>query len=168
MRRTSRTLLSLLVLAACTLVLPAAEASVPACASAGGAMEYITPRTFHVQIKPLKKTYRRGEVVKVKVLVTRPAEEDPAGLGVPLERPASVPAEGVNVGVGISVGRVFLPGYGRTSPNGVATVGIKLARYVPSAPADVRAFAYKEVVATTCLTVEEQGFKAVENAFRVK
>ena len=168
MRRTSRAVLSLFVLAASTLVLPAAAASVPACASAGGAMEYITPRTFHVEIKPLKKTYRRGDVVNVQVLVTRPAEEDPAGLGVPLQRPASVPAQEVNVGVGISVGRVFLPGYGRTKANGVATVRIKLERYVPKATGHVRAFAYKEVVATTCLTVEEQGYRAIDNAFKVK
>ena len=107
-------------------------------------------------------------MVKVKVLVTRPAEEDPAGLGVPLERPANVPAEEVNVGVGISVGRVFLPGYGRTAANGVTTVKIKLERYVPKGTAHVRAFGYKEVVATTCLTVEEQGYHAVDNAFKVK
>ena len=131
-------------------------------------MEYITPRTFHVAIKPLKKTYRRGDVVKVQVAVTRPAEEDPAGLGLTVDRPAEAPAQDVNVGIGVSVGRVFLPGYGRTAANGRVTVGIKLEHYVPSTVAHVRAFAYKEVVATTCLTVEEQGYRAVDRAFRVK
>ena len=167
MTRVARGALSLAVMAT-SLLLPATSASAGACTQAGGAMEYITPRTFHVAIKPLKKSYRRGEVVKVQVAVTRPAEEDPVGLGLPVQRPANVPAEGVNVGVGISVGRVFLPGYARTAANGVASVRIKLERYVPRAAAHVRAFAYKEVVATTCLTVEEQGYHAVDNAFKVK
>ncbi len=131
-------------------------------------MEYITPFTFHVAIKPFKKAYRRGDTVKVDVTVTRPAEEDPMGLGVGTERPASVPASDVNVGVGVSVGRVFLPGYGRTNDAGKANVAIKIEKYAPRAVAHVRAFAYKEVFSSPCLTVEEQGFASRDNAFRVR
>ena len=131
-------------------------------------MEYVTPRTFYVQVGKLSKTYNRGDVVKVKVTVSRPSDEDPTGLGVPVERPTSAPAQGVNVGVGISIGRVFLPGYARTDANGVATAKIKLEKYVPSAAAHVRAFAYKETLQTPCLTIEEQGYRAVDKAFRVR
>jgi hypothetical protein len=131
-------------------------------------MEYLTPVTFHVQLGRFKKSYKVGDTVKVGVKVTRPAEEDPAGLGVSFERPATQPASDVNVGVGVSVGRVFLPGYGRTNAQGKTTVSVKLERYVRPATAHVRAFAYKEVVQTTCLTVEEQGYTDVQNAFKVK
>ena len=168
MRRATRGVLSLFVLAAAAALLPAAPASASSCASTGGAMEYITPVTFHVAIKPFKKTYRRGDTVKVGVTVTRPAEEDPVGLGLGTERPASYPAADVNVGVGISIGRVFLPGYGRTNEKGQTSVAIKIEKYAPKAMAHVRAFAYKEVVATTCLTVEEQGFRTSDDAFRVR
>ena len=133
-----------------------------------GANEMITPVTLHVEIlKFPKKTYKVGEIVKVKVEVSRPAEEDPIGLGIGYERPISQPAEDVSVGVGISVGRVFLPGYGITDAEGKATVMIKLENYTPAAMAHVRAFAYKTVVATTCLIVEEQGFRDMPNAFKV-
>ena len=131
-------------------------------------MEYVAPVTFHVAIKPFKKTYKRGQTVKVGVTVTRPAEEDPIGLGVGIQRPASAPASDVNVGVGISIGRVFLPGYGRTDEKGQTTVAIKIEKYAPRAVAHVRAFAYKQVVDTPCLTVEEQGFRSQDNAFRVR
>ena len=130
-------------------------------------MEYVTPVTFHVAIGKFKKAYKVGDTVPVKVTVTRPAEEDPAGLGVAFERPATQPAAEVNVGVGLSVGRVFLPGYGRTNEQGKATVSVELERYVRPAKAHVRAFAYKEVLNTTCLTVEEQGYRDVPNAFKV-
>ena len=130
-------------------------------------MEYITPVTLHVEIKPFPKSYKVGDVVKVKVVVTRPAEEDPVGLGVGFERPVTEPAAEVNVGVGISVGRTFLPGYAMTKEDGTATVLIKLEKYVPAAMAHVRAFAYKEVLYTTCLVIEEQGYRDAPNAFRV-
>lgn len=130
--------------------------------------EMVTPVTLHVDIKGFpKKPYRVGQVVKVKVEVTRPAEEDPIGLGVAFERPFTQPAEEVSVGVGISVGRVFLPGYGLTKADGTATVMIKLENYTPAGTAHVRAFAYKEVVYTTCLIVEEQGFRDKPSAFKV-
>ena len=158
----------MLVFAGAAALLPAAPATASSCTSAGGAMEYVTPVTFHVAIKPFKKTYRRGQTVKVGVVVTRPAEEDPVGLGLGTERPASLPAGDVNVGVGISIGRVFLPGYGRTNDKGQTTVEIRIEKYAPSAVAQVRAFAYKEILSSPCLTVEEQGFRSVANAFRVR
>lgn len=147
---------------------PAIAAKAPSCAGRGNMMETITPMTLHVEIGPFKKSYAKGDTVKVPVLVTRPAEEDPLGLGVAAERPVSEPAEDVNVGVGISVGRSFLPGFGITNEEGKTTVLVRIENYV-SAPkmAHVRAFAYKEVVNTTCLTVEETGYRDHPNAFKV-
>lgn len=134
---------------------------------APGTMETVNPRTFHVDIKPFKKSYAIGEVVPVEVTVSRPAEEDPVGLGVSYERPVSFPAEEVNVGVGISVGRSFLPGYGFTNARGKTTVKLLLARYIPHKTAHVRAFAYKEAFRSPCLAVEEQGYANHPNAFKV-
>jgi hypothetical protein len=165
MKRSIVSLVAACLMAAALPVSSAAAASNQKCA---GQNEMVTPVTLHVEIKPFpKKTYKVGEVVKVKVEVSRPAEEDPVGLGIGFERPYSQPAEGVSVGVGVSVGRVFLPGYGLTDEEGKTTVMIKLENYTPAAMAHVRAFAYKEVVYTTCLIVEEQGFRDSPNAFKV-
>jgi hypothetical protein len=132
-------------------------------------MEYVTLNTLHVDLGPLKKTYRRGEVVPFKVRVSRPSENDPIGLGVSMERPVSEPAGDVNVGIGLSVGRVFLPGYALTNQKGKATVRIRIQRYAPAGKmAQVQAFAYKERANTPCLVVEEQGYEARPNAFKVK
>lgn len=157
----------IVALALAAVLLPASSASAANSKGCAGAMEYITPVTLHVEIGKFPKQYKVGDVVKVPVEVTRPAEEDPVGLGVTFERPVTEPAEGVNVGVGISVGRTFLPGYGLTKADGTTTVSIKLERYVPAAMAHVRAFAYKEIVYTTCLIVEEQGYADRPNAFKV-
>ncbi|MDQ4144944.1 MAG: hypothetical protein M3198_14635 [Actinomycetota bacterium] len=155
-----------MVLAAATALLPASAASANACAT-DRTTEYITPVTFHVEVGKFKKSYSRGQRVKVAVEVTRPAHQDPAGLGVTFDSPTAQPAAEVNVGVGLSVGRVFLPGYGRTNEQGKTTVSIRIERYVKPGSADVRAFAYRETVSTTCATVEEQGYRNLPNAFRV-
>lgn len=145
-------------------VLPAS----PAIACGGGkAFDYITPNTLHVALKPFGKRYARGETVTVRVVVTRPADEDPAGLGIPVARPASQPAADVNVGIGISVGAAFVPGYGKTNAKGKVGVGIKLGRNVPAGIATVRAYAYKERLNTPCVVVEEQGYRTNRKAFRV-
>lgn len=150
------------------LALSAHLASVtPAAACQAQALDYITPTTLHVAIKPFKKSYARGETVRAKVVVTRPAARDPAGLGIPVERPVSQPASDVNVGIGISVGGAFVPGYGVTNGQGRATIGIKLRSHLPAGTATVRAYAYKERVNTPCVVVEEQGYRTNRKAFRV-
>jgi hypothetical protein len=152
-------------LVAAFLSAPTTAHSIPC---AAGIMEQLYPITLHVKIGKFNKTYRVGDKVKVEVLVTRPAGQDPAGFGITHPRPASVPAEEVNLGVGISIGRDFLPGYGYTNQKGRATVPVKIERYIKPGSASVRVYATKQRVNTTCLTVEEAGFGDVANAFRVK
>lgn len=161
--RTLRSVAAAVVVAAC-LSIPTASQASPACANV---MESYYPVTLHVQIGKFNKTYRVGETVKVNILVTRPSDQDPAGAGIYYPRPASVPAEEVNLGVGISVGRDFLPGYGFTNAKGRTTVRIKIERYIKPGAAHVQAYATKRRVDTTCLTVDEAGYRAVNNAFRV-
>jgi hypothetical protein len=138
-----------------------------ACGAHGGLFDYVTPNTLHVVIKPFHKRYARGDTVTVKIVVTRPAAEDPAGFGVRTERPVTQPASDVNVGIGINVGRAFLPGYGKTNDKGEIAVGIKLGRRVPAGTATVRAYAYKERLNTPCVVAEEQGYRTSPKAFRV-
>jgi hypothetical protein len=149
--------------------LPVAATAAAAAPCAPQAMEYVTLNTLHVDVGRLQRAYSKGEVVKVKVAVSRPSENDPVGLGVSMERPVSEPAEGVNVGVGISIGRVFLPGYSISDKDGKATVKIKIASYAPAGKmAQLQVFAYQERLNTPCLIVEEQGYEARPNAFKVK
>jgi hypothetical protein len=164
MKQTSLTIA--LVLAASVVALAPTQPA-GACSMRDQALDYVTPNTLHVDIKPFDKRYSRGEKVRATILVTRPAEQDPAGLGIDTPRPVTQPATDVNVGIGIVVGAAFVPGYGRTNNNGKVTVGIKLARYVPAGTATVRAYAYKQRANTPCLVVEEQGYRSKPNAFRV-
>lgn len=132
-----------------------------------GAMETIALRTLHLEYEADKKVYKVGEVATIKVTVTRPAKEDPLGQGIPMDRPYVEPAVGVNVGVGLSIGRVFLPGAGLTDENGEALVKIKIENYAPAGKwADASAYAWKIVQATTCGTVQEDGFRIQPRMFR--
>jgi len=153
-------------LATTALPLSAPAASAVPC---GSQLEYVTLNSLHVDLAPMKGSYRIGQRVPLKVEVSRPSENDPVGLGVAAERPTSQPAEEVNVGIGISIGRVFLPGYNLTNAEGKTTVKIKLEKWSPAGKmAQLQVFAYKEQVNTPCVVVEEQGYRAVQNAFKVK
>ena len=123
--------------------------------------------TFWVTVKPLAKSYKIGDVAKVKATVTRPAHEDPAGQGIPIDPPVTEPAAGVNVGVGVRVGAVFLPGYGVTDDKGEVVVPIKIMPYAPTGVADLEAFAWKNDVEQPCLTLQEDGYTQLPHAFKV-
>ncbi len=138
-------------------VIPAARA----CA------ETVIVYSFHVEISSPGKAYRIGQVAKIDVKVTRPNDEDPLGLGVPLSPPMEENVEGANVGVGLQVGDVFLPGYALTKEDGVAHVKIKLEPWTQPGSADVRALAWLETADGGCLIVEEQGFAQEDNLFVV-
>src|SRR5687768_13940797 len=64
----------------------ASPAPLPA-SSACAATKLVNLHTLHIEATPSKKVYRRGETIVIDVEVTRPAEEDPGGNGVPMERP---------------------------------------------------------------------------------
>ena len=127
--------------------------------------------TFHVEYEIDKKLYEVGETVAVKVNVTTPAKRDPFGEGIPLpiERPLVEPVEGALVGVGIYIGRVYLPGGAFTDADGNATVAIKIENYSPrNAWADVGIYASKERFAdpSRCVVIVEYGYASAPRAFR--
>jgi hypothetical protein len=134
---------------------------------ASGGMEQVSLLTFNLDIGKTKPTYAIGDTVTIDVTVTRPAKEDPLGNGVPMERPYFEPVEGVIVGVGLHIGRVFLPGGAITDADGVAHVRIKLQPYAPGgAKVDATMYAWKIVYEAPCAMVQEYGYSAMPGMFR--
>lgn len=163
-------------------LLPGATTTASALACSGGAMnvmrngasnETIALKTLHIQIKPPKKVYKIGQVVKIPVTVTRPGEEDPLDMGQPVERPFVMPAEDVNVGVGLVVNDVFLPGFGITDAEGKTTIKIKVEKWVKPGKAHASFYAWRVptvgpvALETVCARVEEWGFRPIPNLFKV-
>jgi hypothetical protein len=148
-------------------------ASIPAAIAAPGscaAMDRIGLRTYHIEAKPDAKEYAIGDVVKVKVTVTRPADEDPAGQGQPTERPTSQPAEGVRVGMSAWVKRVYFYGFGAlTDAEGKTTVKLKIPNYTKPGWAFVAAGAERFIVfIPPCWDVYEEGFAEWPRFFKVE
>ncbi len=54
-------------------------------------LETVDARTFHIEAKAAGKRFKVGAVVPMTVTVTRPAEQDPFNLGIPLDSPVSQP-----------------------------------------------------------------------------
>ena len=172
MRRAWVTLAVTLVLIGTTLAtaLTASAASSRTRCGASARNEYRF-ETFHLEYEFDKKLYAVGETVTAKVNVTRPAKRDPLGEGIPLpiERPFVEPVEGALVGVGIHLGRVYLPGGALTDADGNATVAIKLESYAPrNSWADVGIYASKTAFSDPagCVVIVEYGYASVPRAFR--
>ncbi len=132
-----------------------------------GNMEVIGLRTLHVVMRAAKKSYERGDTVKVFVTVTRPAHEDPADLGIEFEPPASFPAEDIDVGVGITAGQAYFGGYGKTNAEGKATIRIKIESYAGKGWAVADGYAYREQADAPCFRVEEDGYTSRDRFFKV-
>lgn len=134
---------------------------------ASGGMEQISLLTFNLELGKVKSAYKIGDIVPLNVTVTRPANEDPLGNGIPMERPYVEPAEGVIVGAGFHIGRVFLPGAAITDANGVARIRIKLEDYAPAgAKVDASIYAWKVLQDAPCASIQEYGYMAVPGIFR--
>jgi hypothetical protein len=108
-----------------------------------GAVE-VNLRTFHVEAKWVKKSYRIGETAKLKVHVTRPSKKDPLtdeGMDMP-DSPVREPAADVTLGLALFVGDVFLNGGGSTDAEGNGVIKVPLPDYTDTGLADTRVFAY--------------------------
>jgi len=148
----------------------AAEGGLDRCGGSAGRNEYKF-ETFHVEYEFERKLYVVGETVSVKVNVTTPAKKDPLGEGIPLpiERPFAEPVEGALVGVGLQIGRVYLPGGALTDANGDATVQIKLESYTPrNRWVDAQIYASKERASdpADCAVIVDYGYAVAPRAFR--
>lgn len=172
MRKRTGLLAATALLAALLVVAPVSSAG--ACSSRNvrsmirsGAIEVVALRTYHLEVAPARKIYKVGDVAKINVTVTRPAHEDPAGLGVPIDPPQSFPAEDVNVGIGLRIGDVFLFGHSVTNADGLAVVKVPIKSYTPAGKAMADAYAWKTAADTPCLRVEENGYRQLPNLFTV-
>jgi hypothetical protein len=130
-------------------------------------METVSLLTLNLEVGETKPVYKIGDVAQIDVTVTRPAKEDPLGNGIPMERPYVEPAPGVIVGVGLHIGRVFLPGAAITDEAGLAHIRIKIEDYAPvNQWADTSIYAWKTVQETTCATIQEYGYQSMPHMFK--
>lgn len=146
----------------------AAPASAGPCSGGTRAMETVSLRMFHIESEATKQVYKIGDTAVFHTTVVRPAEEDPLNMGIPTDGVDPSPAADVNVGVGLLIGDVFLPGFARTDANGHAKIKIKIEKYVKPGAADAAFYAWNVVQDTPCLRIEENGFRAYMEMFEVK
>ena len=130
-------------------------------------MEQVALKSFTINAKT-PKSPQVGDVVKIPVLVTRPAEEDPAGQGIPMDGVEPEAAPGINVGVGLLFDDVFLPGFAVTDDNGEAIIKIKIENYVKPGPVDASFYAWKTLQDTPCARIDETGYRFYQKFFSVK
>ncbi|HET7483039.1 MAG TPA: hypothetical protein VFK89_09275 [Actinomycetota bacterium] len=124
-----------------------AVAGVPGVSTAAPCGDATVPlRTFKVVSKWVKKSYAIGETAKLKVNVTRLADQDPVtsdGIDWPTGRPMDEPAPDVSVGVGMMVGDVYLTGGAITDADGNAVVKVPIADYTKPGKGNSRIYAEK-------------------------
>ncbi|MGH2755906.1 MAG: hypothetical protein ACRDLB_15940 [Actinomycetota bacterium] len=130
-------------------------------------METVSLRDFYIEASVKKKTYRVGDTIQFPVHVSRPAEEDPFGLGMSMNPGSMGPVEEANIGVGLLIGDVFLPGFAITDANGDALIKVKIENYVKPATVDAAFYSWKIAADSPCLRVEENGFRAVPSMFKI-
>jgi len=131
------------------------------------ALEQVALRTFTIEAKA-PKSVPIGGTASIPVVVTRPAEQDPLGQGIPTDGVEPEAAQGVNVGVGLLVGDVFFPGFAKTNDEGKATIKIKIQSYAKPGPVDASFYAWMTQADTPCLRVDENGYRFYEKFFTVK
>ena len=118
-----------------------------------------TIHAFSVATEWNKRVFKNTEKALVTVTVTRPAGEDPLGLGVPMESPVSIPVEGANVWTSVNTGKYPFPyGYGQTDANGQVSFEISLKLLKKPGPYDVSNYADQWTNQQGCPDIEEWGY----------
>ena len=114
---------------------------------------------FTVRAEWNKRVFKNTVKALVTVTVTRPAPEDPLGLGIPLDPPVTIPVEGANVWTSVLTGRYPFPyGYGPTDANGQVQFKIPLNLLKKSGPYDVSHYASVYRNQGGCPDIEEWGY----------
>lgn len=123
--------------------------------------------TFTVEAKAPKDP-QVGETVTIPVLVTRPAERDPLGQGIPIGSPRSQAASGIDVSVGLLIGEVFLLGHGVTDQGGKAVVKIRIGKHVKPGAVDANFHAWKSHAELPCVRLAESGYHVYREFFSIR
>ena len=151
-------------------LLPAipAGAAVAACSGARsvGAVG-TTLYTFTVEATPMKKSYRIGEQMKVRVKVQRPGPRDPVRGDNPMSSPTYLPAEDVEVSVALYAGRYhYRYGLGVTDENGEAVISVPaFPNQAPAGPVRATAGARAYYNQGGCPEAEEAGYASYDPFF---
>lgn len=164
MRRLTRILAAFALVAGTLALAPAAEAKL-ACASTN--LEFVYLNTFKLEVKMPKGTFQPGDKVPFPTTVTRPADEDPLGQGVPTPRPIVEPAPDVPVVIVAFADDVLLIDYKLTDAQGKVNLALKLPKYMPEGPVSARIYAQKLLQDTNCITIYEVGEMTIGHAFHV-
>lgn len=164
MRRLTGILASLGLLAGMLAMAPAAEAKL-ACASTN--LEFVYLKTFKLEVKVPKGKFKPGDKVPFPTNVTRPADEDPLGNGIPLPRPHVEAAADVPVVIVAFADDVLLIDYKLTDAKGNVNLALKLPKYMPEGPVSARIYAQKLLRDTNCITIYEVGEMTLGHAFHV-
>lgn len=166
MRRLTGILTAFTLLVGALAIAPAAGATA-ACSSSN--LEFVYLKTFKLDVKlPQKNPYHPGDKVPFPTTVTRPAEEDPLGQGIPMPRPYVEPAADVPVVIVAFADDVLLIDYKITDANGKVNLALKLPKYMPEGPVAARVYAQKLLADTNCVTVYETGEVTLGHAFHVE
>jgi hypothetical protein len=132
-------------------------------------MMLVNLHTLHIEAKPRKKSYRRGDTVIADVTVTRPGEEDPAGEGNPTPRPVVEPAADVEVGAALWVGNTYRWDYATTDEEGHAIIKVTMPKDSDTGWARGEFVADKEYYSNNgCPDVREQGFASYPQFVRIE
>lgn len=114
---------------------------------------------FNVKAEWNKRVFKNTEKALVTVTITRPAPEDPLGLGLPIPELVPVPQEGVTVWTSVLTGRYPFPyGYGVTDAAGQVKYAIPLKLLTKAGPYDVSHYASKFTNQNACPDIEEWGY----------
>ena len=150
---------------------PGAAAASPAPATGstgacGNALVYL--HTLHIEAKPSKKVYERGETIVAHMWVTRPAKHDPGGNGIPTDRPTTEPAADVDVGTAMWVGNTYRWAFGITDEEGHAILKVKMPKNSHTGTVRAAFQAQKtHFSANGCPDVKEQGWREYPNFTKV-
>lgn len=138
-----KTIASMVIAGLLVLGVPAvSSASVPGSSTCAkqGSLEATKLDTFKIDLDLGRRVRRPGDVLAIKALVTR---KTPAGI-----EPS--PAEGVSLTAALTLGEMYLVGYGVTGDDGRATLKIKTWNNAPTGWSHLRFIARKRHVETPC------------------
>ncbi len=166
MRRLTSLIATLGLVTGLLAVAPAAGAKV-ACSSAAN-LEFVYLKTFKLDVQLPKGPFKPGQTVPFPTTVTRPADEDPLGQGIPMPRPHVEAAADVPVVIVAFAKDVLMIDYKLTDANGKVNLSLKLPKYTPAGPVSARIYAQKLLQDTNCIVIYETGDMTMGRAFDVK
>jgi hypothetical protein len=142
-----------------------APASAAACR---GPNAVLVLRDLWVEATPSAAVVRPGQSFTALIEVSRPAHEDPADQGIQFEPPASVPAEGISVGISIWSGkRTYFWNIGTSDANGEIKLKLKVPKNAEPGAARSTLFA-QHWINQSCPDVLENGFNNYEKFLTIK